>query len=323
MFNPQHYAMLPEFDPHAGQIIREPVGHGNGYWVGAPGVFYDAKDATFYLCYRIRRPRGVEPDRGGEIGIAKSTDGLYFDDLWRGTKNQLKSPSIERCALQRLSDDTWVFYVSYVDPTDQRWRIDMVKANSPENIDLAKAEKIFTADDLGVEGVKDPMIFRVANLYHMIVSYATTSGLSDHQRLHGTADAYNTGLIQSHTGLATSHDGVNWQWDGNLLSPTANAWDAYCARIGCVWYHAPVWLALYDGSASVAENYEERVGLAYSHDLRNFHRVSRTGPLWKNPHATGALRYFDVVDFPDKTFLYYEMAKSDGSHDLRVQVFSK
>ncbi len=36
------------------------------------------------------------------------------------------------------------------------------------------------------------------------------------------------------------------------------------------------------------------------------------------PQTTGALRYFDAIQFEDRTMLYYEMAQADGSHDLRV-----
>ena len=43
-----------------GQIIREPVGDEQGYWAGAPGWFWDETDQAAYVCYRIRRPRGVE-----------------------------------------------------------------------------------------------------------------------------------------------------------------------------------------------------------------------------------------------------------------------
>jgi hypothetical protein len=79
-----------------------------------------------------------------------------------------------------------------------------------------------------------------------------------------------------------------------------------------------MWLALYDGSADVSENYEERCGLAYSFDLRTFHRVTRDRPLFQPLESPGALRYFDVLALPDVTYFYYEMARPDGAHDLRV-----
>lgn len=57
-----------------GLVIREPAGLEKGYWVGAPGVFHARDENCFYLTYRIRRPRGIAPDRGGEARIARSTD---------------------------------------------------------------------------------------------------------------------------------------------------------------------------------------------------------------------------------------------------------
>src|SRR5438034_846092 len=48
-----------------GRVIREPVAFEKGYWAGAPGAFYAAEERAWYLTYRIRRPRGVAPDRGG------------------------------------------------------------------------------------------------------------------------------------------------------------------------------------------------------------------------------------------------------------------
>jgi hypothetical protein len=280
-------------------------------------VTYDAEQGDFYLVYRLRRPRGVHPDRGAEVRIARSRDGLAFDDIWSATKDQLHTTSIERCALARGRDGRWRLYVSYVDPADQRWRIDVTEADRPDAFDLTAVRSVLTAADIAAEGVKDPFVFRVAGLDHMIVSYATADRSATAQELHGTADAYNTGLIRSATGLATSADGRHWHWEGALLSPSPGGWDSYCARIGCLWYEPPVWLALYDGSADVRENYEERCGLAYSCDLHRFERVTRAGPLLVPPHGTGALRYFDVLALPHARFLYFEMARPDGSHDLR------
>ncbi|MCA9025923.1 MAG: hypothetical protein KDA86_12015 [Planctomycetaceae bacterium] len=306
------------FDPNAGTVVVEPTAQGKGYWVGAPSVTQDPRDGAIYLVYRVRRPRGVEPDRGAEIHIVRSLDGKSFEHVWTGYKDTLNTTSIERCALVPQDDGTWVLYPSYVDPADGRWRTDRLTAATPSEFDFADVEPVLTAADTATEGVKDPFVFQVAGLWHMIVSYATQEGNASAESMHGTNDAYNTGLIKSRTGLATSEDGRHWIWEGEIFGPSADGWDCYCSRIGTVWREDGIWLGLYDGSASVEENYEERVGLAYSHDLRHWHRVTRSGPLMHQPHASGALRYFDVLELDDRKLVYYETARADGSHDLRT-----
>src|SRR5438309_10088852 len=114
-----------------GQVIREPAGSGNGYRAGAPGVFYAADEGAWYLTYRIRRPRGVEPDRGGEARIARSTDLKNWEDIWSVTKDKYNSASIERSAIRKGPDKIWRYFTSYVDPADGRWCIVSIKANDP------------------------------------------------------------------------------------------------------------------------------------------------------------------------------------------------
>src|SRR5438105_3837838 len=87
----------------SGHIVREPVGKGLGYWAGAPGAFYAADEKAWYLTYRIRRPRGVDPDRGGEARIARSTDLKNWEDIWSVTKDRFNSASIERSAIRKGS----------------------------------------------------------------------------------------------------------------------------------------------------------------------------------------------------------------------------
>ena len=315
---PHQWAGFIPFDPRQGSIIRRPTAPGAGYWMGAPSLAYDDVERCHYLVYRVRRPRGVAPDRGAEIRIARSTDGVDFTDICLEPKDQLNTTTIERCALARRHDGGWRLYVSYVDPADARWRIDRVEADRVETLELPHALPVLTAADTGCEGVKDPFLFEVAGLWHMIVSFATADGDAKATEMHATHDAYNTGLIRSRSGLATSHDGVRWEWEGEILGPSRDGWDKYCARIGCVWRHDGLWLGLYDGSADVSQNYEEQCGLAYSHDLRRWVRVSRGEPLMTPHGGVGALRYFDVVDTREATLFYYEMALEDGSHDLRV-----
>ena len=77
-----------------GTLIREPVGNEQGYWSGAPGWTWDETDQAAYVCYRIRRPRGVEPDRGGESRIAKTTDFKNFADVWSVQKSDYNSAGL-------------------------------------------------------------------------------------------------------------------------------------------------------------------------------------------------------------------------------------
>ncbi|KAF0170832.1 MAG: Uncharacterized protein FD161_4486 [Limisphaerales bacterium] len=300
-----------------GTIIREPVGNDKGYWVGCPGAFYDETERAWYLTYRIRRPRGVAPDRGGEVRIARSADLKQWDDVLRITKDQYNSASIERSALHRGRDGVWRYFTSYVDPADGRWCTALMKAAKVEQLDPSQRQVIFTAAPLGLEGVKDPWLLEVDGVYHLFLSIALptvrTSAAS-----HGTLDIFNTGECVSATGLATSRDLDNWEWQGVVLKPEATGWDKYCRRINSVARVGDRWLAFYDGSASEAENYEERCALAVSTNLRDWRSVSPNGPFVTSPFASGSARYFDAKFANGQWHLFYEFARKDGAHDMRV-----
>ncbi|NLK09212.1 MAG: hypothetical protein GX316_11040 [Firmicutes bacterium] len=310
--------MIPLFDPADGTTILAPDGEGVGHWKGACSAVYDDEAGKFYLYYRVRSPR---PIRGGECRIAESTDGIGFTDIWSATKEDFETTSIERSALIKCLDGKWRLYVSYVDPKDNRWRTDMLEAEHPRNFTPKNRKKIFTADDIDGEGVKDPYVIIVGGLYYMILSYATKPIFQDEDKLgvmHDTADVYNTGVCKSSTGLGISHDGVNFTWLGDIFAPGDSGWDSYASRIGTVVYTPPVFTALYDGSIDVSENYEEKTGLAISYNLKDFQRITPEGPALTSPYGSGSLRYVDVVAFKDELFYYYEMARPDGSHELRL-----
>lgn len=302
-----------------GTVIREPVGQEKGYWVGCPGAFYDEPERAWYLTYRIRRPRGVQLDRGGEVRIARSTDLQQWDDVLCITKDQYNSASIERSALHRGRDGLWRYFTSYVDPADGRWCTAVMKAAKVEQFDPAQREVIFTAAPLGLEGVKDPWIVEVDGVYHLFLSIALPTARTN-AGSHGTLDIFNTGECVSATGLATSRDLDNWEWQGVVLKPDATGWDKYCRRINSVARVGGRWLAFYDGSASEAENYEERCALAVSTNLRDWRSISPAGPFVTSPFATGSARYFDAKFANGQWHLFYEFARQDGAHDMRMVV---
>jgi hypothetical protein len=272
----------------AGKAIREPVGQEAGYWAGAPGVYYAADEQAWYLTYRIRRPRGVAPDRGGEARIARATDLSHWQDVWSVTKDKFESASIERCALRKGIDGQWRYFASYVDPDDGRWCISVVKGGDLSKLDPGKAEPVFKAAQLGLEGIKDPWILAEDRSFYMFVSVAVATPQTNEES-HSTLDIFNTGECVSATGLAVSRDLDKWEWQGVIFRPGPSGWDRYCRRINSVVPIQGRYLAFYDGSASEAENYEEKTGLAVSSDLRRWTSLTPN-----------------------------EFARGDGAHDLRL-----
>ena len=99
---------------------------------------------------------------------------------------------------------------------------------------------------------------------------------------------------------------------------TGATWDAYESRLSSVVYVPPLFVAFYDGTASLDGNYEEQAGLAASLTLRRFGRITPEGPVLRSPHGSGSLRYVDVVASEHEWLLYYEYCRPDGSHELRM-----
>jgi predicted GH43/DUF377 family glycosyl hydrolase len=282
------------FAPGDGVTVLEPETPGRGHWVGAPSVL-DEGDRIL-LAYRLRRPR---PDRGYECRVAESTDGVRFTDLWSVRKQALRSASMERFCLRRADDGRYLLYTSYEHPEDCRWRIDVAEAGTVPELDVARAITVLTPAATGTAAVKDPVVVRAGDEWLMFVSTFLTDA--------GPAP----------TSLAVSSDGIHFDWRGTVFD-VGDGWDRYQARLSAVVEVDDGFAGLYDGAASAAEDTEERLGLAVSRDLRTWERVSVAGPWLVSPHASGSLRYADVLARDNEWWIYYEYARADGSHELRL-----
>lgn len=306
---------LPEpFDPARSVLVRAPERSEPGYWAGCPSVLVDG--GRVWLTYRERRPRGAAAERGWRCAVAVSRDGLTFEDVWEVRKDELETPSMERFDLTRTTEG-YELFVSYVDPADSRWRIDAVSAARPEDFDVATRRPVLTAASTGTEGVKDPVVVRIDDTVDLYASYAAAAPSLD-GAAHASADIFNTGTTHHPTGAAM-RIGSEFRWLGEVLPVGApGAWDGYQARIGCVVRTASGWVALYDGSARHVENYEERLGVATSVDGLSWERASETGPWLMGPGPTGSVRYADVIVRDDAWWIYHEVTRPDGAHELRL-----
>jgi len=296
------------FDPERGRTIVAPPCAGPGCWAGAPGAYRDGP-AT-YLVYRMRRP---QPGRGYELRIAASHDDVRFETVWSAGKERFAAESIERCAIVRVGE-RWRLYTSFVRRDDRRWRIGLIEARAVDAFDPADMVVVLDPLELGLAAVKDPWLRRDRGRWLMFVSYGTLAS-SHGPGLHATGDALSTGQTLSVSGVATSVDGRFWSWEGPTLWTSASGWDSFTARLSTAVRDGDGWLGLYDGSASLAENYEERCGVARSTDLRRWERASIDGPAIGTARGAGGVRYVDVTEAGD---VFYEYTRPDGAHELRV-----
>lgn len=167
-------------------VVREPERAGPGYWAGCPGILYEPDRQRFLLSYRQRRPRGTAPDRGWRCALAASSDGVRFDDIWEIRKGELGTASMERFCLIPASGGGYRLYISYVDPADNRWRIDVLEAADPASFAVRSARPALTAagtgTGTGTEGVKDPYVLRIGPVTYLFASFAAARAFTTEER---------------------------------------------------------------------------------------------------------------------------------------------
>lgn len=315
---------LKNWSPGEDAVLKSPEANESGYWVGCPGVFMDGPNT--YITYRQRRPRGEGAERGWHCGILQleqGADGYVTREIWSIHKDQLGTASMERFALNRSADGAYELYISYVDPADDRWRVDVLTASEITDFDPSEREMVLTAEVTGSEGVKDPFIVSTEDAEWMFLSVAQTSETPNHDAAHGSKDIFNTKYAKSATGVAVRLKGSSeWKWQGYVLSPPdAAAWDKNTRRLNSIIKLKDVYLGFYDGKDSHEGNYEELTGLAISENLSEWEVLTTSAPLIISDSPTGSLRYVDFRVVAEKPELFYEVTRHDGSHEMRTHVF--
>ena len=288
-------------------MIVAPPAAGRGSWAGAPGAFRAGDD--LFLTYRLRRP---PPVRGYELHVAAMRGGR-LEDLWHVAKAEIGAESIERAAIVRAGE-TWRLYVGYVEMTDHKWRVGLLESSSIDRFDPRSLRTVLHPDDVGMAAVKDPWLRHVDGRWLMFVSCGRA--VRD-PAFHGSGDALSTGAVRSETGLATSEDGIAWRWEGVVFAASNTGWDRSTTRLTAAIRDGAWWVGCYDGAASLAENYEERCGIARSRDLRVWERMSPDGPANGRSVGPGGVRYVELTESGD---IFWEHTREDGAHELRAIV---
>lgn len=312
---------LQEWKPQDDVALLLPEKDESSYWVGCPEVLVE-KDRIL-LTARSRRPRDMENERGWKnaiYSVGKDLNPTSVRELNRVVKSDLGTSSIERSCL-RHGKDGYEWYISYVDPVDRRWRVDVITAPSVEDLTIAERKSVFTSALIDEEGVKDPRVLDTPWGEYMLLSVARAKRAGGAlASSHENQDIYNTDDALSLTGLAKRNDS-GWTYLGIVFAPSAGGWDRNAARLGTCVLTDQGYLGFYDGESTYKHNYEELAGLALSDDLKAWKRLTPDEPYKRARGKTDALRYCDIVAIDGRFTLFYEISTPSGGHQLRVHQF--
>lgn len=279
--------------PDGYDVAVAPPGSGVGYWAGGPSAVWH--DGFFHLAYRLRRP--VDQGRGYANVVARSVDGVGFDEVAVVTSAQFGAASLERPALVSLPGGGWRLYVSCSTAGSKHWWVEAVEAD--DLADLADGKRSVVLPGDRDTAWKDVVVHRAGDTWQM---WACRHPLADGD---DAADRMTSVYF-------TSADGLAWNEVGAALGPTDGSWDARGARITSVLEADGSWSAFYDGRASAAENWFERTGLAAGDGPGRLTAIAGPTP------AGQTLRYVSIAGTPDGHRLYWEASRADGANELRT-----
>jgi hypothetical protein len=152
--------LLPSYDDAVEVVVPAP-GPGPGNWAGAASAV--RVDGTFWLTYRVRRP--LAEGRGVAVVVARSADGVAFEEVAVVHREAFGCESFERPVLVPLPDGGWRLYLSCATPGSKHWWVDSLTAAAPDRLAEGERRVVLPGDDR--VAVKDPVVERVAGGWRM------------------------------------------------------------------------------------------------------------------------------------------------------------
>jgi len=276
--------MLPRWE-ESQLVLHAAPGAGN--WIGAASALVHGD--YIYLAYRDRHP--VDKGRGNQAYVARSPahDGIHFEMLCVIDKEAVDAESLERPAVDVTPEGDWDLYLSCATFNSKHWRIERLRAGSPQDFDVRKRETVFPGST--AFGIKDPVLVRAGQDLRIVAT--------EHPLTEGDQNADKMISVDAVSGEP-------------VMVPERGSWYGRGTRVTSVVGE----YAYFDGRASAAENFEERTGVARWSGSRY---TVVDGPA-SSPFGRGALRYVSAIEVPAGLRLYYESATEFGSHELRTEL---
>jgi hypothetical protein len=297
------------------------------WWAGGPSVVRD-EAGTFWMATRMRMADAPLGQRGYEIRILKSIDGIHFERAHALRREEVPLPGFERPALirdattgkfklyacgrlpkgDRGAESPWCVFK--FDDAAQPDQFDPKTARpviEPREQDQRTADQIvgtYSRDAPAPEGYKDPVIVQADGRFHAFVIGVQRS----------TERTYHF----------ISDDGEAWQPVGGWSRPMLDlvGWHNFAVRPASVLPVGVGYLFIYEGSHTTWPDpvYNIATGLGFTFDLDHVHDLTPDRPLLESttPGRLRTWRYSHWLWVGEQLWVYAEVEKPNGAHEVRL-----
>ncbi len=291
-------------------VVLEPDKNAAEWWAGAPSVVID-KDGTFWMACRMRSPEAPRGNRGYELRILSSKDGIHFKKEKSILRTDVPIPGFERPALL-IDPETGMFKLYACGAfKDGIWSIiKFDDAKDPTQFIPSTARAVISPPektwerDITIDGYKDPVIIFADGMYHCyVIGY-----LRRLERIYHY----------------TSKDGESWSPIGHPNNPVLKltGWHDFFIRPASVLPLGVGYLFIYEGSNSTWYDpvYNVVTGLGFTFDLNNIQDLTIDSPLVMSTTANKfyTLRYSHWMWVNNELWVYAEAARKNHSHEIRL-----
>ncbi|HNR36631.1 MAG TPA: hypothetical protein PKO36_15735 [Candidatus Hydrogenedentes bacterium] len=286
-------------------VVLEPDRNEPEWWAGAPSVTLGA-DGAFWLAARMREGTSPPGERGYEVRLLRSGNGIRFEPVHAISREALGVRSVERPAL--VHDPHTGLFKIYLCATraEGGWHIlRLDDAADPARFDPGTARVVVEAPDSWGTGIgpgfKDPFVLWAEGCWHL---YAI--GIDRVERVHHF----------------TSDDGEKWTGDPRNPIFDNGGWHNFYTRPACVLPMDAGYLFVYEGSHAQWRdpNYNIATGLAYTLDLSHVVDLTPQEPLVKSgtPGGNHTWRYSHWLRTGGRLFIYAECARPNDTNEIRL-----
>lgn len=313
------WGKIPErFDQY--DVIVEPDRDEAEWWAGAPSVVRD-EDGSFWLAARMRMADAPLGQRGYEIRIFHSPDGIRFRRAHSLLREDVPLPGFERPALLRdprtgkfklyacgrLHDGWCIFKFDDVERPDQFDPSTARAVIEPQAREERPAGQIVGQYERPApvpEGYKDPVLLYADGQYHAFVIGV----------MRNTERTYHF----------TSSDGEQWEPVGSRSRPQLNltGWHNFAVRPASVLPLGVGYLFVYEGSDIRWPDpvYNIATGLGFTFDLDHVQDLTPDRPLLLSttPGRLHTWRYSAWLWVNDQLWIYAEVERPNSSHEIRL-----